>query len=486
MKFSHGLAGAAALILSGCSLAPTYHAPQTAVPAQFKEQGDWAEGKPEDSAPKGDWWQTFGDAQLNQLEVKLNANNPNLQAALAHYDAARDILVQTRASMFPDIFGLGGFSRNRQSANRPLRSRNQPNVYSATLLGGGVSYELDLWGSVRNQVQAVMAATQAQAALLANAQLSLQAQLAANYLSLLGLDREAHILDEDITAFSVSYRITRDRYQGGIASGLDVSRAQTQLESVKATRDALVGRRAVLEHAIAVLTGQNPSEFHIAMSNTQLALPKIPVGIPSQLLQRRPDVAAAERSLFAANAQIGVAKAAYFPNLTLDAVGGYESTGPGHWLTSPNLFWSLGPSFLVQIFDANAIKAQVAQAKANYVTKTADYRNTVLNAFREVEDQLALLNSEGIEAADSAAATQAAQQTTHLAFIQYREGAVNYLEVMIAQATELQTEQIDIALQTRRMVDTVNLIRSLGGSWQQKDLPSEDSLATQKVIEPHS
>ncbi|NNM51554.1 MAG: efflux transporter outer membrane subunit [Pseudomonadales bacterium] len=480
------LAGVVALILAGCSFAPAYHAPQTSVPAQFKENGDWAAGKPEDAAPKGAWWQAFGDAQLNQLETSLNASNPTLQAALAHYDAVRDILVQTRASLFPDVFGLGSLSRNRQSVNRPLRGGNEPNIYSSNLLGGGISYELDLWGNVRNQVQAALATTQAQAALLANAQLSLQSQLASDYLSLRGLDREAHVLDEDITAFSVSYRITRDRYLGGIASGLDVSRAQTQLESVKALRDNLTGRRAVLEHAIAVLTGNNPSTFHVAVASGMVPIPKIPVGIPSKLLQRRPDVAAAERSLFAANALIGVAKAAYFPNLTLDAVGGYESTGPGHWLTSPNLFWSLGPSFLVQIFDANAIKAQVAQAKANYVSKTADYRNTVLNAFREVEDQMALLNSEGIEAADSAAATQAAQQTTHLAFIQYREGAVNYLEVMIAQATELQAEQIDIALQTRRMVDTVNLIRSLGGSWQQKDLPSENSLSTQKVVESHT
>ncbi len=473
-----------AWVLAGCSsLAPKYHVPQMTLAAQYSEHNGWQVGDPMDATHRGPWWTILADPQLDGLEHKLIQNNPDLQALLAHHIALENQLVALRSNLFPDIFGLGGIDRNRQSAHRPLRGPNQPSVYSSNILGVGVGYDTDLWGRIRDEVRAGTYGVQADAAALASAQLSLQADLASTYMALRGLDWTEQVYNEDIHQFEISYQITLARFKGGVASGLDLNRAKAQLSSVEALRDHLVGKRIVLEHAIAVLVGEDPNEFHLAYNPEPIELPSIPIGVPSQLLQRRPDVAQAERQLAAANAQIGVAKAAYFPDLTLNADLGYESMGPARWLSAPNLFWNLGPQFLVTLFDAHALDAQVAAARDQYLQRTAQYRSVVLKAFQDVDDQLGLLNSEQQEAQDSGDATLAAKKTAQLANIQYKEGAVNYLEVAIAQASELEAERYDVALQTRRAIDTVGLIRALGGGWDRNSLPSVNSLDQQKVAQ---
>ncbi len=473
-----------AWMLGGCSsLAPEYHVPHVAVAAEYFEHSGWQEGTPQDATNRGSWWTVLGDPQLDGLENRLTHNNPDLQVLLARHTALQNQLVELRSGLFPNVFGLGAIDRNRQSAHRPLRGVNQPSIYSSSLLGAGVSYDTDLWGRIRDEVRAGTYGVQADAAAVASAQLSLEADLAATYMALRGLDWTEKVYNEDIHQFEISYQITLARFKGGVASGLDLNRAKAQLSSVEALRDHLVGKRVVLEHSIAVLVGEDPNEFHLAYSPEPIVLPSIPIGVPGQLLQRRPDVAQAERLLAAANARIGVAKAAYFPDLTLNADLGYESMGPARWLSAPNLFWSLGPQFLVTLFDAHALDAQVAAARDRYIQQTASYRSVVLKAFQEVDDQLGLLNSEQQEAQDSGDATQAAQKTAQLANIQYKEGAVNYLEVAIAQASELEAERYDVALQTRRAIDTVGLIRALGGGWDRSRLPSVDSLDRQKVAQ---
>jgi len=471
------LALAAGTLLAGCSFAPTYQAPAVAMPAAWRDKGPWQTGTPADQLSRGSWWRLFGDDTLSGLEVQVISANTTLAAALAHYDAERQLLVEARSGLFPSITGGGSMSRNRQSDNRPLRGSNQPDVYNADTVGLGLNYEADLWGQVRNQVDAGTATTQAAAADLESLRLSLQATLATDYFRLRGLDAEAELLTQAVADYSKALKLTQLRHEGGIASGIDVGRAETQLESASAAAQDVAAQRALYEHALAVLVGEPASSVSLAPAVVAMTMPHIPVGVPATLLQRRPDIAAAERRLAAANAEIGVARAAYFPVIDIDATGGYQSTSVAHWLSAPNSFWSLGPSALVTVFDAGLHKAQVAEARDRYVEASADYRGRVLGAFAEVEDNLALLDDYAAEAGERQSASTAATHTEALAMDRYREGVVNYLDVVTAQTAALQAQQDVLALATQRLQASVGLIRALGGGWSRDALPGAESLA---------
>ncbi len=467
-----GLLGLGLLSLAGCNLAPPYVAPQVETPAAFKETPGWMQASPGDDRPRGDWWTQFKDPTLDRLEAQVPTANPNLQAALAAYDQARAFAAEARSSLVPTV-GLGDSNTyNRQSAERPLRGSNQPNDYAVNTLGGTVAYEFDFWGRVRNLVTAGQAQAQASGADLATAELSLQVQLADAYLALRGLDAQDQLLVNTASAYQHALDLTQARHTGGVASGLDVDRAQTQLSSAKAEISDVLAQRALYEHAIASLVGQPASSFGVAPATGQRIVPTIPAGVPSALLQRRPDIAAAERRAFAANRQIGVARAAYFPTISLDTLGGWQNTGGNSLLTMPDTFWTLGPQLALTLFDGGLRKAQVAASRAAFGIASASYRATVLAAFQQVEDQLALASHYATEEADERTAVTAAQATTDLSLIRYREGATNYLDVVTAQTAELQAEQTLLALQTRRQQVSVNLVRALGGGWDRADLPS--------------
>jgi NodT family efflux transporter outer membrane factor (OMF) lipoprotein len=426
------------------------------LPTAYKEVGPWAPAEPADTLPRGAWWTRFDDPVLNGLEDRVDSANPTLAAALSAYDQARAFAAEARADLFPMISANGSGTYNRQSAERPLRGANQPNRYAANTLGLGVGYEFDFWGRVRDLVAAGEAAGQAGAADLATARLSLHAELADTYLTLRGLDAQALLLANTVDAYQHALTLTEERHTGGAASGLDVDRARTQLSAAKAQVSDVAAQRAVSEHAIASLIGEPAPSFSVAPAVSKPTIPVIPVGVASTLIERRPDIAAAERRAFAANREIGVARAAYFPSITLDAQGGFQNTA--------------GNSLL--IFDGGRRDAELAASKAAFLLESAEYRATVLTAFQQVEDQLALADRYAQEAVDQNAAVQAAEATENLALIRYRDGATNYLEVVTAQTAALQAEQTGLALQTRRQQAAVNLVRALGGGWSTNDLPS--------------
>ena len=466
-------AAAASLALAGCDLAPPYVAPTIQAPPAYKEAGAWATAEPGDALPRGAWWSSFQDPVLDRLEAQVPVANPTLKAALATYDQARALAAQARAAYLPTISGFESDSYNRQSQERLFRGNNQPNEEANNVLGAQVSYEVDLWGRVRNLVRSGEAVAQATAADLADAQLALQVDLADTYIQLRGLDAQDRLLKATVAAFTRAYELTDARHVGGVASGLDVDRAAAQLSAAKAQINDVAAQRALYEHAIASFVGQPASTFAIAPASAVARLvPPEPAGAPSTLLERRPDIAAAERRAYAANRQVGVARAAYFPTVTLGAQGGWQNTGGNDLLTTPDTFWTIGPQLALTLFDGGRRRAVVAAAKAGFVIASADYRATVLTAFQQVEDQLALGQHYGLEEVDEADAARSARATTRLSLIRYREGATNYLDVVTAQTAELEAEQNLLALQTRRQQASVDLVRALGGGWRISDLPS--------------
>jgi NodT family efflux transporter outer membrane factor (OMF) lipoprotein len=458
---------AAALLaaLAGCSLAPEYTKPVVDVPADYKESGPWQPAAPADGSDRGSWWTTYDDAMLDELETQVDAANPDLAAATARYAQARSYLDEARSGQYPQVGATAYATKNRQSDNRPLRSATQPDLYSDNYVAGLLNYELDLWGRVRNLVAANEAGTQASAADLASVRLSLHAELANAYISLRGLDALSKLFDDTVDAYGKALQLTQNRHEGGIASALDVARAQTQLDTARAQRDDVLAQRALFEHAIASLVGTPASKFTLPAKLVELPIPVTPTGLPSTLLERRPDVAAAERRTAAANAEIGVARAAFFPSISLTALGGYENTGDAGWLTAPNAFWSIGPRAFLGLFDAGRREAEVARARAVCDEAGARYRSIALAAFQQVEDDLALLHRLGDEAVHEDAAVASAQRTLSLALDRYRNGAVSYLEVVEAQTAALQAQRSALAVRDRRLRASVALIRALGGGW---------------------
>lgn len=461
-------AGAMLSLLGGCSMAPAYHPPVIGAPPAFKEMpttGDsvWKPADALGAAPRADWWTGFGDPTLDRLEARIAADNPTLAGALARYDLARATLAGARSGLFPHVELTPGVIRNRQSDERPLRGGSQPDFYTAATLGGDVSYEADLWGRVRNSVASGRALAAASRDDLAAVKLALQGQLASDFIQLRGQDRQLALLAQTIDAFAKADALTRNRFRGGIATGMDVGRAGALLGEARAQYAALEAMRAVTEHAIASLVGQPASTFAIPRSTGLLTMPAIPIGLPSTLLARRPDVAAAERRMAAANARIGVARAAFFPQVTLGGTGGFQSTALAGLVAAPNIFWAIGPGAILNLFDGGKRRAEVAAARADWQAATADYRGRALGAFQDVEDALALLHHLGEAQAAQDQAVVSASQTEQIALDRYIKGAATYLDVATAQEAALRDRQAALALETQRLAASVALARALGG-----------------------
>lgn len=454
----------AALALGACSLAPPYQPPATPIAGAFKEQGPWTPAEPADAQPRGQWWTMFDDPVLTGLEVRAEKANPTLAAAVAAYDQARALAAQARAGLIPEVDGSGLATRQRRSDDAPLRVGG-PDNYTTNQLGASLAYEIDLWGRLRNLSREAGDRAEASEADLRSARLSLQADLADDYLTLRGYDAQIRLLDATVTAYSRALDLTQIRHTGGDATGLDVARAQTQLSTAKVQLSDLGAQRALMEHAIAALVGESASNFALAPIDKALPQPKVAVSAPSRLLQRRPDIAAAERRAAAANADVGVARAALFPSLMLDGSAGWQTAGGINLIQAPNSFWMVGPQLAGAIFDGGRRAGAVRASKAAFEQASASYRGVVLNALRDVEDQMALSNRLAAEAKDAGDAVAAARRTEALANIRYKQGVATYLDVVTAQTATLAAEQTAIALTTRRLQASVNLTRALGGAW---------------------
>ncbi|GLQ97864.1 efflux transporter outer membrane subunit [Dyella mobilis] len=465
------LCAAVAAALSGCSLAPAYKTPATPQASAYRDVGPWISAVPSDQLPRDSWWKLYDDDQLDQLQASLLANNTDLAAALAHYQQAQAYSAQARSELFPQIGAGAVGQRQRQSATAPpLRNPAAPSDYDSYTVGVQASYEVDLWGQVRNTVEAGRDNALAAQADLASAQLSLQAQLVDTYVQLRGYDQQIALLQQTIEAYGKALKLTQTLHAGGIVSGLDVSRAQTQLSDARSQWSQALAQRALMQDQIAVLVGENASTFTLPAQTTAIPVPVVPVGVPSGLLQRRPDVAAAERRVAAANAGIGVARAAWFPSLTLNAQGGFQSTGWANLFTAPNRIWALGPQLAYDLFDGGYRKASVNAAKAKTDEAGATYRGVVLTAFQQVQDNLALLDHLGTAGVNQKDASDAAQHALDLSMTQYKHGAVSYLDVVQAQTVALQEQRGLLQLDTQRLRASVQLIRALGGGWSTDQL----------------
>jgi NodT family efflux transporter outer membrane factor (OMF) lipoprotein len=471
------LVAALSLALAGCTVGPNYQRPSAPpAPAAYKElpppnppNGTWKPAQPSDAALKGKWWEIYNDPQLNDLEEKLTVSNQNLKAAVQQYFQAREQVRVARASYYPTLSAGPSISRQRASNNQ--LGVLSGSTYSSYSLTGQVLWEPDLWGQVRRTVEQARANAQASAADLANVELSLRSELAMDYFELRGLDTQKQLLDATVASDTDYLVLTQRRFKGGVATEVDVAQAQTQLETVKA-QDIDVGvARAQFEHAIATLIGVSASSFSLAFMPLTLPLPDIPTGVPSQLLERRPDIAGAERRTDAANAQIGIAIAAYYPNVTLSGSGGFASSQPGTWIQGPSSLWSLGGSAVELLFDAGRRHAITDQAREAYDQQTANYRQSVLNAFQEVEDNLAALRILNDEAATQTAAVLAAERSLNLSTSRYKGGVTTYLEVLIAQTTQLSNQRTQADITTRQFAASVLLIKALGGGWDTSQLP---------------
>jgi NodT family efflux transporter outer membrane factor (OMF) lipoprotein len=455
-----------ALLLGGCSLAPPLKTPVIPTAAGYKELGPWTQALPGDRLPRDSWWTLYGSGELDELQTRLIAGNPTLAAALANYAEARALSDQARAGLFPTLAVGASVDRARESVNAPLRGPTAPTYYNTNTIGGSASYELDLWGRIRNEVAAGEAGAAAADADLENARLSLIAQLVDDYVQLRSLDRDSAILDETVKTYARALTITQQRHDAGIAPGLDVSQAQTQLNIARSQAAQTLAQRALMEHAVAALLGMSASTFSVRPEIVDISLPRIPTDVPTTLLERRPDIAAAQRRMIVANANVGVARAAYFPTLSLGAQGGFQSGVFSNLLSAPSSFWAIGPNALLSVFDGGLRRAQVAQARAEFDISAANYRSTVVSAFQQVEDSLATLNHYHDAAVEEKAAVDAAQHTLDLSMALYLKGATDYLTVVTSQTAVLQTQLESLNLSTLQLRASVNLIRALGGGWQ--------------------
>ncbi len=451
--------------LAACSMAPDYHPPLVSEPSTFKEMGPWVAVSTDTLPSPARWWKLFEDPVLDGLEQKVATGNPSLQAALSRYRLAQAYLGEIHSDLLPHIGANAELTQNRQSNNRPLRGSNQPDFYAADTLGGTLDWDLDFWGKLRNRVAAGRAEVAASADDLAAARLATEAQLALQYVQLRGLDAQTKLLQATVDAYREADDLTQRRFRGGIASGVDTARSGTQLADARAQLADVAAARALIEHAIASLVGESASGFSLAPADNDPVLPDIPMGIPSTVLQRRPDIAAAERRMFAANAQIGAAKAAFYPSVSLGGSTGVQDTGFAGLISAPNTFWSIGPAALLSIFDGGRRRAQLAASRAKWAEATADYRHNVLQAFQDVEDALAQLHHFADEAQAQQDAVRMAGDAEKLALNRYVKGAVTYLEVSTAQATALQARRAMLDLHTRQLQAGIRLVRATGGGW---------------------
>jgi len=456
------------LALAGCAVGPDYQRPDAPVAETFKELEGWSAARPQDDLPRGQWWSVFEDAELDRLLQKLELSNQNVRAAEARLRQARALADQARAGLFPTLGANASAVRSKSPSlsNAPSLATGAVNTYNANL---GASWELDLWGKVRRSIEAGDSTWQASTAELEAAKLSARAALAQAYFSLRVTDATRELLQNTVTAYEKNYELTQNRYKAGVAARVEVMAAEVQLKSAQAQFIDLAVDRAQFEHAIAILIGEPPSKFAVAPAPGALAMPRIPVGVPSALLERRPDVAAAERNAAAANARIGVAKAAMFPTLSLTGSAGFRAADLANLFSVPSRAWSLGASATQPLFDAGLRRAQTDQAIAVYDEDVATYRQTVLTAFQEVEDNLAALRILEQEAAVQEEVVAAARRTLELTNNQYQSGVVSYINVIVAQTTLLANERSAAAVLGRRLTASVALVKALGGGWSTAD-----------------
>jgi len=466
-------------LLIACNIGPKYTRPSTPVPPTYKElgasnlEGTWQPAHPQDSAARGKWWERFGDPQLNALEEKLNISNQNIAAAAAGVVAARAMIREARAQYFPGITGNPGITNSHLSTAFGQSIGATFTTYSLPL---EASWEPDLWGRIRKTVSANTFAAQASIADLENVRLAAQADLAADYYELRAQDALKQLFDSTVRAYAEALELTRDLYKAGLGNDEAVAQSEAQWKAAQAQDTNLGVIRAQYEHAIALLTGQSPSSLSIPEQTLTASLPSIPVGIPSELLERRPDIAAAERAVAQANAQIGIAQTAFFPTVTLGASLGLQSLSIAKWFEWPSRVWSVGPALAQTVFDAGLRKATVQQFQASYDQTVANYRETVLTAFQQVEDSLAALRilNTVIEQQDSA--IESAGRSLQEAEVRYKTGIDPYLNVIAAQTTLLSDQQAAVSSRMQRMVAGVQLIKALGGGWDSSRLPSETEL----------
>ena len=454
--------------LTACSLAPAYKVPETApAPGAYQESGDWQPAEPVDDQNRGAWWTLFQDSQLDRLEARIEDANQDLKAAFARLQQAEALTRIARSGLFPALTAGAAATRSRTSINSPKFPAGAEPVGNNFDLEADLSYEIDLFGRVRNAVSSAKASQQASAADLGALNLSLHAELAVDYFTLRSEDTEQALLDQTVADYGESLKLTQNLYQGGAAAIADVAQAQAQLETARTQAADIRLQRAQTEHAIAVLLGENPSGFHAPPNPLpkELSPPGIDPGLPSTLLERRPDVASAERRIAAANAQVGIARAAYFPVFNLAAAAGFESTSASNWLTAPSQLWAVGAAGVLTVFDAGRHRAVNAQARAIYDEEVANYRGTVLVAYQEVEDNLAALRQLQQESVSEAAAVTATGKALEQAQYRYKAGLVTYLEVATTENTALQAQLSSAAIQLRRMNASVLLVRALGGGW---------------------
>ena len=452
----------AVMLLNGCSAGPDYARPATETPAAFKEVG-WKTADPKDTQIKGKWWEIYNNPELNALEEQVAVSNQNVAAAEAQYRQAKALVQATRAALFP----TAGISATPSRSDTLTSSNGVPTrvISSDYLLTGSVSWELDLWGKTRRAVEASEASAQVSAADLAAMRLSIQSSLMQDYFQLRALDSQKVLLDQTIAEYQKFLEITKNRYKTGVAAQTDILNAETQLSNVQAQAIDTTVQRAQLEHAIAVLTGKPPSAFSLPLAPLAIEPPSVPVGLPSDLLERRPDIAAAERAMAAANAQIGVAKAAYYPSLSLNGAGGFNATQFSDWLVWPSRYWSLGTTLSETLFDGGLRGAQTDQALAAYEASVANYRQTVLTGFQEVEDNLAALRILSHEAQVQGKTVQSSLRAAAITVNQYKAGTASSLDVVTAQTIALNSQVTAMGIDSRLMVAHGLLISALGGGW---------------------
>jgi len=490
------------LLLSACAVGPDYKRPSAPVPAAYTEQtpgatrpaapaptpapsGEWKPAEPADASARGKWWEAFGDPQLNALEERVSVSNQNIVIAEAQYRNARAVARGAKAEFFPTIAVAPGVTRSHAPITRTSALPGAPAGTATTYqLVGDVSYEVDVWGRIRRTVESKVEAAQASAADLETVRLSMHAELAVDYFLLQGNDSERELLASNVADDEKALQLTVNRHAQGVVSGVDVAQAETQLETTRAQLTELSITRAQLQNALAILVGEPPASFSIATAPAGAAPAEIPLELPSALLERRPDIAAAERSVASANAQIGVAQAAFFPALLLNATGGWEGGSLTRFFSAPNLLWSLGAALAQTIFDGGARIAGKEQAVAAYDATVAAYRQSVLGSFQEVEDNLATLRFLTAESAEQARAVAAARRALALAQSRYQGGITTYLEVVTAEAAALSNQRTAVDLETRRLTASVGLIKALGGGWDASSLPSPRAVLAKHETPP--